>query len=331
MTHATVMGSGSWGTAFAMIMADAGVDVTIWGINAEVIDSINRGEGNPAYHPGVALPDGIVADRDAAAALNGADLVILAVPAQSLRANLADWGDRIPDSAIAVSLMKGIELGSTRRMSEVIAEGTGIPADRIAVVSGPNLAREIVQRQPAATVIACSEEANAARVQQATFTPYFRPYTSNDVVGAEIGGSVKNVIALAAGMAAGLGFGENSQAALITRGLAEMIRLGVTLGAEERTFAGLAGVGDLIATCSSPLSRNRTFGENLGKGMSVAEVAAITRQTSEGVKSCQPILDLAAQHGVDMPITAEVVQVVHHGMSPKQAVTNLMSRSAKPE
>jgi glycerol-3-phosphate dehydrogenase (NAD(P)+) len=331
MITSTVMGSGSWGTAFAMILADAGGKVAVWGINPEVTEAINAGHGNPVYHPGIPLPATVRATTDAAEGLTDASIVVLAVPAQVLRANLQRWGSQIPGEAVVVSLMKGIELGSTLRMSEVIAECTGVAPERIAVVSGPNLAREIVQRQPAATVIACSDPTNAEFVQRATITAYFRPYTSADVAGAEIGGSVKNVIALASGMAAGLGFGENSQAALITRGLAEMTRLGVALGADERTFSGLAGVGDLIATCSSPLSRNRTFGENLGKGMTLDEVEAVTSQTSEGVKSCQPILDLANRLGVDMPITAEVVQVVHHGLTPRQAVANLMSRSAKAE
>ncbi len=192
-------------------------------------------------------------------------------------------------------------------------------------------AREIAQRAPAATTVACPDEASARRLQDACTTNYFRPYWTTDVVGAEIGGSVKNVIALANGMAAGLGFGENSQASLITRGLAEMARLGVALGADPLTFQGLAGVGDLIATCQSPLSRNRTFGVNLGSGLTVDETIAITNQTCEGVKSCRSILDLAQAHDVDMPITEQVVQVVHHGMAPKDMLAAFMSRRPKKE
>jgi glycerol-3-phosphate dehydrogenase (NAD(P)+) len=235
-----------------------------------------------------------------------------------------------PD-AVVVSLMKGIELGTMRRMSQIIAEDGGIPADRVAVVSGPNLAREIAQRAPAATTVACPDEESAKRLQDACTTNYFRPYWTTDVVGAEIGGSVKNVIALANGMAVGLGYGANSQASLITRGLAEMSRLGVALGANPMTFLGLAGMGDLIATCSSPLSRNRTFGENLGKGLTVDETIAVTKQTCEGVKSCLPILELGRSHGVEMPITEQVVEVVHHGMSPAKMLGALMSRDTKPE
>jgi len=227
--------------------------------------------------------------------------------------------------------MKGIELGTMRRMSEVVAEVAAVPDDRVAVVSGPNLAGEIVQRQPAATVVACTDEDAARRVQAASLTPYFRPYTNTDVIGTELGGSVKNVIAIANGVAAGLGFGENAQASLITRGLAEMARLGVAMGADPMTFAGLAGIGDLIATCTSPLSRNRTFGVNLGSGMTADEAVQAMRQTCEGVKSCRPILELAGRHRVDMPITEAVVQAVHEGLAPREMARSLMTRDAKAE
>lgn len=237
----------------------------------------------------------------------------------------------LADGSVLVSLMKGIEIGTSLRMSQVIEDVAQVPQSRVAVVSGPNLAREIALRQPAATTVACSDEASAQRLQDACTTDYFRPYWTTDVVGAEIGGSVKNVIALANGMAAGLGFGENSQASLITRGLAEMARLGMALGADPLTFQGLAGVGDLIATCQSPLSRNRTFGVNLGSGLTVEETIAATQQTCEGVKSCQSILDLARRNDVEMPITEQVVQVVHHGMSPKRLLSNFMARAPKAE
>ena len=271
------------------------------------------------------------ATADVEAALVGAELVVLAVPAQALRTVLAGWSPLLPADAVLVSLMKGIELGTMRRMSEVVSEVAQVPPSRVAVVSGPNLAREIMQRQPAATVVACTDEDTARRVQQACLTPYFRPYTNPDVVGTELGGSVKNVIAIANGVAVGLGFGENAQASLITRGLAEMSRLGVALGADPMTFAGLAGLGDLIATCTSPLSRNRTFGVNLGSGMTADEATAAMRQTCEGVKSCRPILELANAHGVDMPITDAVVQAVHEGLAPREMARSLMTRDAKAE
>ncbi len=330
-TRVAVMGSGSWGTAFGMVMADAGCEVAMWGRDPAVVDGITREHRNEAYHAGIDLPLTMWATKDPAEALHGAEIVVLSVPSQTLRENLAAWAPSLADGSVLVSLMKGIEVGTVKRMSEVIAEVADVPDARVAVVSGPNLAREIAQRQPAATTVACTDAVNAQRLQDACTTAYFRPYWSTDVLGAEIGGSVKNVIALANGMAAGMGYGENSQASLITRGLAEMTRLGVALGAEPTTFLGLAGIGDLIATCSSPLSRNRTFGENLGKGLTVEQTTALTKQTCEGVKSCQSILDLATRHGVDMPITEQVVQVVHHGMYARDMAANLMGRETKAE
>ena len=331
MSRVAVMGSGSWGTAFAMVLADAGGDVVMWSRDEDVAQQINDEHVNERYHPGIRLPADLRATADEREALEGAPLVVLAVPAQSLRDNLARWRPDLALDSVLVSLMKGIEIGTTLRMSQVIEDVAQVPSARVAVVSGPNLAREIALRQPAATTVACSDRASAQRLQDACTTDYFRAYWTTDVAGVEVGGSVKNVIALANGMAAGLGFGENSQAALITRGLAEMARLGTALGADPLTFMGLAGVGDLIATCQSPLSRNRTFGVNLGSGLTVEETISATKQTCEGVKSCQSILDLATRHGVDMPITEQVVQVVHHGMKPREMLAAFMSRSPKPE
>jgi glycerol-3-phosphate dehydrogenase (NAD(P)+) len=325
------MGAGSWGTAFGTVLADAGGEVVVWAKDDELADRISRTHENPAYHPGIRLPDTLRATTDLAAALDGAELVVLAVPAQALRGLLAGWAPLLPSGAVVVSLLKGVELGTTKRMSEVVVEVTGIDPARVAVVSGPNLAGEIVLRQPAATVVACIDESVGKLLQEACRTPYFRPYTNLDVVGVELGGAIKNVIAIGNGVAAGMGFGENAQASLITRGLAEMTRLGVALGADPTTFAGLAGIGDLIATCTSPLSRNRTFGVNLGSGMTPAEAEAAMRQTCEGVKSCRPILELAHAHGVDLPITAAVVQVIHEGLPPSAMVRALMSRDPKPE
>jgi glycerol-3-phosphate dehydrogenase (NAD(P)+) len=326
-----VMGSGSWGTAFGMVLADAGNDVVLWGRDAGIAEAIASRHENPRYHPGVVLPDAVEATVDARRALAGARVVVLAVPAQTLRGNLAAWAEDLEDDALLVSLMKGIEQGTARRMSEVAAEVARIDSARVSVVSGPNLAREIADRQPAATTVACSDVAHAELVADACTTSYFRPYWSTDVVGTEIGGAVKNVIGLANGMAVGMGFGENAQSALITRGLAEMTRLGVALGASPLTFLGLAGIGDLVATCQSPLSRNRSFGEHLGRGLSLAEATAVTTQTCEGVKSCQSILDLASSAGVDVPITEQVVQVIHHGLAPREMLTTFMNRATKAE
>jgi len=330
VTTAAVFGTGSWGTAYAAVLADGGTPVTMWGRRQAMVDQVNAG-CNEDYLPGIALPSGIRATTDPAEAAADADIVVLAVPSQTLRANLADWAHVLPRDAAVVSLMKGVELGSTKRMSEVIAEAGGVEPGRIVVVSGPNLAKEIAQKQPAASVVACIDERVAEMVAEASNPPYFRPYTTTDVVGAELGGAVKNVIALAVGMAEGLGMGDNSKASIITRGLAETARLGAKLGADPVTFSGLAGVGDLIATCMSPLSRNRTFGVNLGKGMSVEEVVAVTRQTAEGVKSCESILQLAHEHDVQVPIIEQVAAVVHDGRSPQEVVGALMLRALKNE
>jgi glycerol-3-phosphate dehydrogenase (NAD(P)+) len=314
-----------------VILADAGCEVTLWGRRAEVAETINTTRTNPDYLPGIALPDTIRATTDPAEALRGAEFAFLVVPSQTLRANLADWAPHLESDTVLVSLMKGVELGTAKLMSEVIADVTKVTPDRIAVVSGPNLAKEIAERRPAAAVVACADESVAQRLQAACHTPYFRPYTNTDVVGCELGGAVKNVIGLAVGIADGMGLGDNTKGSLITRGLAETTRLGVAMGADPLTFSGLAGLGDLVATCSSPLSRNHTFGTNLGRGMTLQETIAVTKQTAEGVKSCESVLDLARRHGVDMPITETVVSIVHEGKSPVVAVKELMSRSAKAE
>jgi glycerol-3-phosphate dehydrogenase (NAD(P)+) len=330
-TRAAVLGAGSWGTTFAKVLADAGCTVLLHARRPELAHEIGETRENAEYLPGIRLPDRLRATADAAEALADAEIVVLAVPSQSLRDNLTEWAPLLPADAVLLSLMKGIELGSTKRMSQVICEVTGAGPDRVAALSGPNLAREIAEEQPAATVVACTDHDRAAQVQAACHTPYFRPYTNQDLVGCELGGAVKNVIALACGITEGMGFGDNTRASLITRGLAETARLGAALGAEPTTFAGLAGLGDLVATCSSPLSRNRTFGERLGRGMSVEEVQRSTRQVAEGVKSCRSVLDLARAHGVDMPLTEAVVRVCHDGVPVTQMVKEIMSREAKPE
>ena len=329
--RAAVMGAGSWGTTFAQVLSDAGTSAVLLARNAALAKEINVGRENTSYLPGIVLPDALRATADPAEALDGADLVVLAVPAQSLRENLAVWAPLLPPGALLVSLMKGIEVGTGNRMSEVIGQVAAVPADRIAVVSGPNLAGEIARREYAATVGACTDDDAAQRLQRACHASYFRPYTNPDVIGCELGGAVKNVIALAVGIAVGMGLGDNTRALLITRGLAETARLGAALGADQHTFAGLAGMGDLVATCSSPLSRNRTFGENLGRGMTLADVIASTRQTAEGVKSSQSVLELAGRHGVEMPITEVMAAVLHDDLDVGEAALLLASRSTKPE
>lgn len=326
-----VLGAGSWGTAFGKVLADAGHDVLLWSRRPVLAVTIQAQRENPDYLPGLSLPDNLQATHDARTALAGAELVVIAVPAQTLRENLLLWRPHLPRNAIFVSLMKGIELGTTKRMSEVISEVGELAPEQVAVISGPNLAYEIALGQPSATVVACIDHDRAVEIQTICRTAYLRPYTNTDVLGCELGGAIKNVIALACGIAEGMGFGDNTRATLITRGLAEMSRLGVRLGAEPTTFAGLAGLGDLVATCSSPLSRNRTFGERLGRGQTLAQVLAETTQIAEGVKSCRSVLDLGHRSGVDMPITEAVVQICHEGASAASILATMMAREAKSE
>ena len=328
---AAVMGAGNWGTTFAQVLCDAGTPTALWCRRTELADTINTTRCNPEYLPGFTLPGSLRATPDAAGALAGADIVVLVVPSQTLRQNLADWVDAIPPGATLVSLMKGVELDSGKRMTEVIAEVTNWPTDQIAVITGPNLAHEIAQRQYAAAVVACGDQQTAENLQKACHTSYFRPYTNPDVIGCKLGGAVKNVIAIAVGIAVGMGLGDNTKALLITRGLAEIARLGAALGADQHTFAGLAGMGDLVTTCSSPLSRNRTFGEKLGRGIPLAEIMASMHQVVEGVKSSKSVLELAGAHSVEMPITEVVAAVVYDGLDVGQAALMLASRSAKPE
>jgi glycerol-3-phosphate dehydrogenase (NAD(P)+) len=327
-----VFGAGSWGTTFAKVLADAGSEVTLWSRRTSVAESIANERTNPDYLPGVVLPATLRSTSDPRVALEGADAVVLAVPSQSLRHNLTAWRNLIDPSATLISLAKGVELGTLRRMSEVVVEVLGVPECQVAVVSGPNLAKEIAAEQPTASVIACTDHDRAVAVQQACTTGYFRPYTITDVVGCELGGACKNVIALSCGMAGGLGFGDNTLATLITRGLAETARLGAALGADPMTFAGLAGLGDLVATCSSPLSRNRSFGERLGRGETVRQAQeAAQGQVAEGVKSCSSIRELAMRHGVEMPITELVHRVCHDGFDPREMAADLIGRKTKPE
>lgn len=330
-SRVAVYGAGSWGTAFSLVLADAGREVTLWGRRPELVDAINASGVNGDYLPGVQLPSRVRATADPAEAARGADIVVLAVSAQYARALLEAWRELWTPRTVFVSLMKGVELGSNQLMSEVIAETTGAGPDRIAVLSGPNLAREIVQRKPAASVVACADEKTAEIVQAACHTPYFRPYTNGDVVGCELGGAIKNVIALAVGVTDGMGLGDNAKAALVTRGLAEATRLGAAMGTDPLTFAGLAGMGDLVATCSSTLSRNHSFGYRLGQGLTVSEAKELTTQTAEGVASCKAVSALGQRHAVELPITQAVVDIIHNGQDPNEVVDALMSRAPKPE
>ena len=331
MRRCAVFGTGMWGTAMSIVLADAGNEVVMVGRREAQIAAVNAAHENPEYFPGVRLPDTVRATTDPAEALSGAEFAYLSIPAQTLRANLTAWKDLIGPETVLVSLMKGLEVGTAKRMTEVIREVTGFGRERVAVVSGPNLSPEIARRQPAASVVASRDEDVALRLQDATNGPYFRTYTAADVTGVELGGVVKNVIGLAVGIADGMGFGDNTKATLITRGLAETARLGAALGADPYTFSGLAGLGDLVATCASPLSRNRSFGVHLGRGLTLEEAQAEVKQTVEGVKSCEAVLELADRHGVEMPIAETVVAIVHDGRAPAEMLKELMTRPLKAE
>ena len=332
MTKVAVLGAGSWGTAFTKVLAEAGTDVTMWARRGEVADTITNEHENPLYLRGFGLPATVTATTDPLVALADSSIVVLAVPSQTLRQNLAEWKDSIPKDATLLSLAKGVESGTLLRMSQVIAAVSGAEPERIAVLSGPNLAREIAARQPAATVIACSDSARAIAVQKACATKYFRPYTNSDVIGCEVGGACKNVIAIACGIASGMGMGDNTIASMITRGLAEITRLGVALGAKPATLAGLAGVGDLVATCMSPLSRNRSFGHVLGEGGSMERAQkAAHGQVAEGVKSCTSVRALSESYDVEMPLTEAVHRICHEGMEVEEAIGMLLGRRIKPE
>ena len=331
MVKVAVMGSGSWGTAFAQMCVDAGSTTTIWARRREVAEEIHDRSANTAYLPGVELPEPLMATDDPARALEGAEVVVLAVPSVGIEEQLRAWGRHMPADATLVSLIKGVDVETLRFGSELISQTLDCDPDRVVVVSGPNLAKECAARQPAATVAACPDLARAEQVQAAVMAPYFRVYTNPDKVAVEVAGAVKNVIAIATGMAHGLGFGDNTRSAVITRGLAEMTRLGVALGGDALTFSGLAGVGDLVATCTSEKSRNQTVGARLGAGESLDDIIASMNMVAEGVTSSRAIVGLAERHGVDMPISSGVVLVCHHGAQPQELVGALLSRSAKPE
>jgi glycerol-3-phosphate dehydrogenase (NAD(P)+) len=327
------MGTGSWGTTFAKVLADAeaNAEVVLWARREEIAAEINASHTNSTYLGQITLPSNVSATSDPAQALAGAELVVLAVPAQSLREQLGVWGGDIEEDAVVVSLMKGLERGTDLRMTEVVAEVLSVGEERLAVVSGPNLAKEIAREEPTASVVACASQQTADWIAKACTPSYFRPYTNTDLVGVEIGGIVKNVIALAVGICDGMGMGDNTKATIITRGLAETTRLALAIGGNADTMAGLAGLGDLVATCSSPLSRNRTAGRLIGEGNTLDQVAQKMTQVAEGIKSGSAVLDLATSHGVEMPITAAVVAVIDGRVSVGDMARLLLERELKSE
>ncbi len=331
MTRVAVLSGGSFGTAMGKVMSDAGCQVTMLMQYPEWAEAINTKHENAQFWPDIPLPEALRATADHREALDGADIVVMAVPAQLLGTLLPQWVSDFPADSTVVSVMKGIEMSTMRRMSQVISEAGQIAPERVGVISGPNLAKEVIREQPSATVVSVPDPDRAKIVQAACMNRYFRPYTNPDIIGVETAGSVKNVIALATGMSDGMGFGDNTRGTLITRGLAEMTRFGLALGAQVQTFMGLAGVGDLVATCTSVLSRNHIVGEALGQGLTLEQAVERAKTTSEGVKSARPILQKATELGVEMPITEQVVRVLYEGASPHDAVASLMGRPSKSE
>jgi glycerol-3-phosphate dehydrogenase (NAD(P)+) len=326
-----VVGAGSWGTAFASISAAKGIDTVVWARREDLARAIDERHENPDYLAGLPLPDSLRATHDLGAAVGPAAVVVMAIPSHAFRATFREVAPHLGPNVPVVSLTKGIEQDTMLRMSQVLAEEGSLDPSRVAVLTGPNLAKEIVRGQPAATVVACVDESRARHLQEAFMSPTFRVYTNTDVIGCEIGGAMKNVIALAAGMADGMGFGDNAKASLMTRGLAELARLGVQMGGQPLTFSGLAGMGDLIATCMSKLSRNRHVGEELGRGRPLEEIQAEMHMVAEGVKSCRPLCQMAETHGVEVPIAEAVVGVVSGTLAPSDVLASLMSRQARPE
>jgi glycerol-3-phosphate dehydrogenase (NAD(P)+) len=327
----TVVGAGAWGTTLAHLIASAGRPTTLVTHTREQAQQIGHDRVNTRYLPSVTINERVSVTHEIEAAVRDAEVIALVVPSQQMRVVATSVVNSMRPDGLIVSLAKGIELGSLLRMSEVIVESTGIAPDRVCALSGPNLAREIAEGLPASAVVASVGLSSAVTVQRALSAPTFRLYTSQDVVGVELGGALKNVIALGAGVADGLGLGQNAKASFMTRGLAEMIRLGVAAGANPLTFGGLSGLGDLIATCESPLSRNRTFGERLGRGMSVADASGGTPHVVEGLTTARGALALAGRYGVEMPIASVVVAVLDGAMTVRQAIDALMSRGARPE
>jgi glycerol-3-phosphate dehydrogenase (NAD(P)+) len=326
-----VLGAGSWGTTFAKVLADGGSDVTIWARRPELASEITRSRRNSDYLPGILLPESLRADSRLERVLAGAEQVFISIPSQVLRSNLAVVADLIGDQTLVISLMKGVEKGSGKRMSEVLREELGIDASRIAVASGPNLALEIAREHPTAAVVASESLETAQTVAMTATNRYFRSFVNTDVIGTEFGGVLKNLIAVAIGIVDGVGYGENTKASILTRGLAEMTAFAVAYGAQAETLAGLAGLGDLIATSESPLSRNNTAGRLLGQGYSFDDVVASMKQTAEGLTSVGPVLELARAKGVDMPIVSQVAEVLAGTLEPKDIAPHLTTDDVLPQ
>jgi glycerol-3-phosphate dehydrogenase (NAD(P)+) len=329
MKKVTVLGAGAWGTTMAQVLADCGNDVILWGRSSQVVDEINSSHKNTKYLGNHVLPSQLQATSDVAQAFKHSSIIVLAIPAQNLRDALIEWKPLIALNSLIVSTLKGIELSTDLRMTEVIIEVLG--TSNYAIITGPNLADELILRQPAGAVAAAPTLDIAIKVQELFSTPYYRVYTSTDVVGCELAGAIKSIIALAVGMSIGMGFGENTQAMLITRGLNEVARIGAAHGADPLSSAGLAGMGDLVASCGSALSRNRTFGEVLGRTGSMSEARTHVAKTVEGVASSSAVVEIAHRVGVEVPVIEAVADVVAETITPLQALERLMAITTKAE
>lgn len=327
----TVLGTGAWGTTLAQIIVDAGHEVLLWGRNVSVVDEINAAHTNEKFLPSIALPEEVRATSDLAAALSYSDLIIVAIPAQTLRENLQSWLPHLTSQKRLISTLKGIEAGTHSRMTEIMVDELNLSLESIGLLTGPNLAGELSLRQPAGAVAASTNPLIVNELIELFTNPYFRVYPSQDLVGCELAGATKSVIALAVGMAIGLGYGENTQSMIITRGLGEVARFGIGYGADPLTNLGLAGMGDLVASCGSALSRNRTFGEALGRTGSMSEASVIMPKTVEGVASARSIRELAHRVGVEVPIIEVVSDVVSGSMTPAAAMEHLKTVSLRAE
>ena len=332
MSRIGVVGTTSWGTTLAILLARRGNDVSLWARTEEEAARLRSDRENTRLLPGHGFPDGLSVTSSPGDALGGSELVVLAVPSSSLSENVRTVRDFIGDPAAVVSATKGLEAGTSRRMSEVLAEE--LPERlrlRICALSGPNLAPEIISGMPAGTVVASESQEAAARAQEAITSALFRVYTNDDVIGVELGGALKNIIAISAGICDELGYGSNAKAAMLTRGIAEIARLGVACGARWQTFAGLAGIGDLIATCSSPLSRNHYVGEQLARGRPLPEIRASMKNVAEGIDTTAAAVALARERGVEMPITSAMHSVLFEGVALDQAISGLLERAPGTE
>ena len=328
MGHIAVIGAGSWGTALACLLQEKGYDVTLWALENEVADEINNAKTNSLYFPGVTLPPDLTATSSLEKAVREARYILNVVPTQFTRPVFIEAAKYISDDAVIVSASKGIERGTLLTVSGVLREVTG---QRVAALSGPSFAKEVIRRFPTAVTLATEDMDTGVLLQEIFNTNYFRVYTHRDIIGVELGGALKNVIAIASGISDGLGLGHSARAALITRGLVEITRLGKAMGADPMTFSGLSGLGDLVLTCTGPLSRNYTVGINLGRGMKLAEILSSTRSVAEGVATSLSAYELARKQGVEMPIVEQVHEVIYHGKDPEAAVRNLMNRALRSE